>query len=182
MTTTVLAGLLKTAGRNVGLGAGSFGLFETATVTVPSGAGTPILPVDRRPSVEEFAALDAGLPAQPLHLALVGVGEADGSGWWGEGRGGQGYDAVDAVRAVAGSVALEVTALPADLAPWHPGRCAELSIEGDVIGHAGELHPKVCAAYGLPRGSVAAEVDLDVVAARAVHLRRAPSFSTQPVA
>ncbi|MGN0064356.1 MAG: phenylalanine--tRNA ligase subunit beta [Nocardioides sp.] len=182
MTTTVLAGLLKTAGRNVGLGAGSFGLFETATVTVPSGSGTSILPVDRRPSAEEFAALDAGLPAQPLHLALVGVGEADGSGWWGEGRGVQWYDAVDAVRAVAESVGLEVTAAGADVAPWHPGRCAELSIDGDVIGHAGELHPKVCDAYGLPRGSVAAEVDLDVVAAKAVHLRPAPSFSTQPVA
>ena len=27
----------------------------------------------------------------------------------------------------------------AEMAPWHPGRCAELSVNG-TIGHAGELH------------------------------------------
>ena len=33
-----------------------------------------ILPVDRRPTEAEFEALDAALPAQPLHLALVAAG------------------------------------------------------------------------------------------------------------
>ena len=182
MTTTVLAGLLRTAARNVGLGAGSFGVFEMATVTLPSGRGTRILPVDRRPSEAEFAELDAALPAQPMHLALVGVGEVDGSGWWGEGRGVSWTDAVDAVRALAESVGLEVAARGVEHAPWHPGRCAELSVEGEVVGHAGELHPRVCTAFGLPRGSVAAEVDLDVMIEKSVHLRPAPTFSTQPVA
>ncbi|MFC6153120.1 phenylalanine--tRNA ligase subunit beta [Nocardioides yefusunii] len=182
MTTTVLSGLLKAAQKNVGWGTSSFGIFETTTVTLPTGGATTILGVDRGPSAEEFAALQAGLPAQPLHLALVGVGESDGSGWWGEGRGVEWTDAVDAVRAVAASVSLEVTARNAERAPWHPGRCAELSVGGVVIGHAGELHPKVCAAYGLPRGSVAAEVDLDVLIAQGVHLRPAPTFSVQPFA
>jgi len=182
MTTTVLAGLLKTAGRNVGHGLESFGIFETATVTIPTGGATMILPVDRGPSPEEFAALQAGLPAQPLHLALVAVGEIDGSGWWGEGRAVTWADAVDAVRAVADSVGVAVSARGVEHAPWHPGRCAELAVGDTVIGHAGELHPKVCAAYGLPRGSVAAEVDLDVLVERSVHLRPAPSFSNQPLA
>ncbi len=182
MTTTVLSGLLKAAQKNVGWGTSSFGIFETATVTVPQGGATTILPVDRGPSAEEFAALKAGLPAQPLHLAVVGVGEADGSGWWGEGRAVEWLDAVDAVRAVADSVGLEVSARNVEVAPWHPGRCAELSVNGRVIGHAGELHPKVCAAYGLPRGSVAAEVDLDVLIAEGIALRPAPTFSVQPFA
>ncbi|CAM3232342.1 phenylalanine--tRNA ligase subunit beta [Nocardioides dubius] len=182
MTTTVLPGLLRTAARNVGYGNASFGLFETTTVTLPTGGAAPILPVDRRPSEDELAALNAAIPHQPLRLALVAVGEADLSGWWGEGRTVTWADAVDAVRAVADSVGLRVSARGVEYAPWHPGRCAELSVDGAVIGHAGELHPKVCTALGLPRGSVAAEVDLDVLIEHAILLRPAAMVSTQPVA
>ncbi len=182
MTTTVLTGLLRTAAKNVGQGVGSFGIFETATVTLPTGGVAPILPVDRRPSAEEFEALQAALPRQPLHAALVGVGQADDTGWWGEGRALSWADAVDAVRAMADAMGVEVQVSGVVKAPWHPGRCAEVRIGEQVIGHAGELHPKVCAALGLPRGSVAAEIDVDVLIESAIHLRQAPTFSTQPMA
>ena len=182
MTTTVLPGLLRTAARNVGHGATSFGLFETATVTLPTGGVAPILPVDRAPSDEEFAALQAALPRQPLRLGLVAVGEVDASGWWGAGRAVTWADAVDAVRGVADQLGLVVDARNTERAPWHPGRCAELGVAGTVVGHAGELHPKVCAALGLPRGSVAAEVDLDLLMERGVDLRPASVVSTQPLA
>ena len=103
-------------------------------------------------------------------------------GWWGEARPFSWADAVEAVRAVAASLGLEVSASAAELAPWHPGRCAELTVDGEVIGHAGEVHPTVCQAFGLPKRTVAAEVDLDLLIARAVHLRTAPTFSSYPVA
>jgi len=66
--------------------------------------------------------------------------------------------------------------------PWHPGRCALLRVDGAELGHAGELHPQVCAAFGLPPRSAAAEVDLDVLMARAVDVVPGPAFSTFPVA
>jgi phenylalanyl-tRNA synthetase beta chain len=183
MTTTLLPGVLRAAGKNVAHGTTDVALFETGTVTLPRHAGpAAILPVDRRPTDEEFAALDAALPAQPLHLALVATGDAVSGGWWGEGRVVSWADAVDAVRAVADVLGLEVTASSVELAPWHPGRCAELSVGGEVIGHAGEVHPTVCQAFGLPKRTVAAEVDLDLLIERAVHLRKAPSFSSYPVA
>ncbi len=183
MTTTLLPGVLRAAGKNVGHGTTDLAIFETGTVTLPRHSGpAAILPVDRRPSEEEFAALDAALPAQPLHLAVVAAGEAVAGGWWGEARPVSWSDAVDAVRSVADALGLEVTASAVELAPWHPGRCAELSVEGEVVGHAGEVHPKVCDAFGLPRRTVAAEVDLDLLIARAVHLRQAPTFSSYPVA
>ena len=31
-----------------------------------------------------------------------------------------------------------------------PGRCARLTVDGVLVGHAGELHPNVVAAHGLP--------------------------------
>jgi phenylalanyl-tRNA synthetase beta chain len=183
MTTTLLPALLRTAGRNVGLGATSVAVFETATVTLPRDTeGAPILPVDRRPTDAELDALVQARPDQPLHLGLVAAGEAEPAGWWGAGRPVQWADAVEAVRAVADALGLELQAHPATLAPWHPGRCAELRLGDTLVGHAGELHPRVCAAFGLPARSVAAEVDLDVLIEHAVHLRPAPTFSTFPAA
>ena len=35
--------------------------------------------------------------------------------------------------------------------PWHPGRCAELLLDGARVGLAGELHPRVVAALGAAR-------------------------------
>ncbi len=183
MTTTLLPGILRAAGKNVGHGNTDVAIFETATVTLPRDSGpAAILPVDRRPTEEEFAALDAALPVQPLHLAVVASGEAAAGGWWGEARQVSWSDAVEAVRSVAAALGLEVTASSAEVAPWHPGRCAELSVEGAVVGHAGEVHPSVCQAFGLPKRTVAAEVDLDLLINHAVHLRQAPTFSSYPVA
>ena len=181
MTTTLLPGVLRTAAKNVGHGNTDVAIFETATVTLPRDAGpAAILPVDRRPTDDEFAALDAALPAQPLHLALVALGDEVSGGWWGEGRPVSWADAVEAVRSVADALGLEITATAADLAPWHPGRCAELAVGDRVVGHAGEVHPKVCEAFGLPERTVAAEVDLDLLIELAVHLRPAPTFSSYP--
>ncbi|HEY0645694.1 MAG TPA: phenylalanine--tRNA ligase subunit beta, partial [Nocardioides sp.] len=183
MTTTLLPGVLRAAGKNVGHGNADVAIFETGTVTLPSHSGpAAILPVDRRPTEEELAALDAALPAQPLHLAGVALGDAVSGGWWGEARPVSWADAVEAVRSVAAALGLDVTAAPAAVAPWHPGRCAELSVDGEVVGHAGEVHPTVCQAFGLPKRTVAAEVDLDLLIARSVHLRQAPTVSSYPVA
>ncbi|MCR6033683.1 phenylalanine--tRNA ligase subunit beta [Nocardioides sp. zg-579] len=183
MTTTLLPALLRTAARNVGHGNTSVAIFETASVTLPRATGpAPILPVDRRPTAAELAELLDALPDQPLHLGLVATGEAAPAGWWGAGRPVDWTDAVAGVRVVADALGLELTTRPAALAPWHPGRCAELLLGDVVVGHAGELHPRVCTTLGLPARSVAAEVDLDVLLQHAVHLRPAPAFSTYPVA
>jgi phenylalanyl-tRNA synthetase beta chain len=65
------------------------------------------------------------------------------------------------IAARAARVTLEVR--PAEMAPWHPGRCAELRLAGAVVGHAGELHPGVVAAFGLPERSCAVELVLDAL-------------------
>ena len=51
--------------------------------------------------------------------------------------------------------------------PYHPGRCAELLLDGRRIGLAGELHPRVISALGLPARTCAAEANLDVLVAAA---------------
>jgi phenylalanyl-tRNA synthetase beta chain len=183
MTATLLPGLLTALARNVGRGSTDAAIFEMTTVTLPhAGAVAPILPVDRRPSEAEFAELQAALPDQPQHLALALCGERDRSGWWGAGRAGSWSDAIEAVRRVAGELDVEIGVEAGSIAPWHPGRCAKVTIGDRVIGHAGELHPRVCAAYGLPARSVVAEVDASALIAAARVVAPAPEFSSFPVA
>ena len=89
-------------------------------------------------------------------------------------------------------------------APWHPGRCAALYVraaatgaspsasqqEGDgerhewLAGHAGELHPRVIAAYGLPPRTSAFELDFAVLAAAiaAAEPVRGPALPAYPLA
>ena len=45
----------------------------------------------------------------------------------------------------------------------HPGRCAAVVVDGQVIGHLGELHPKWRQAYELPSAPVLFELDLAAV-------------------
>jgi len=48
--------------------------------------------------------------------------------------------------------------------PCHPGRCANILIDGNVLGFVGELHPKVRDNFNLPEQPVCvAEVDLDFI-------------------
>ncbi|MGN6252957.1 MAG: phenylalanine--tRNA ligase subunit beta [Marmoricola sp.] len=183
MTTTLLPALLRTAARNIGRGTGDLALFETAPVTLPAtSAPAPILGVDRAPSAAEQALLAEALPAQPQHLALVLTGQRERSGWWGAGRAVEWADAVQAVRDLAAVLDVVVEVRAARTAPWHPGRCAEIVVGGAVIGHAGELHPRVCAAFDVPPRTAVAEIDLDVLLAAAPAIVPAPAFSSYPVA
>ncbi|MCO7273223.1 phenylalanine--tRNA ligase subunit beta [Cellulosimicrobium cellulans] len=173
MRTDLLSTLLETARRNVGRGLGDVALFEVGLVTHPrAGApAAPALPGGVRPSDDQLAAIDASLPAQPRHVAGVLVGRRERAGWWGAGRAADWTDALAAARLVVERAGLHVGAdvsvvADTERAPFHPGRCARLELaDGTVVGHAGELHPKVLENLGLPARAVAFEVDLSAVVA-----------------
>lgn len=182
-TTTLLPGLLEAAGRNVSRGAPGVALFETGTVAFPSDNGpAPIHGVHTRPSEAEMGKLLEALPVQPLHLAVAFAGERTRSGWWGAGVEAGWSDALAVVRRLADELGVVIEVGSAARMPWHPGRCAVISVDEVVIGHAGELHPSVCKAFGLPARSAAVEVDLDALMAAAVDVAPGPVFSTMPLA
>ena len=184
LTTTLLPGLLTTLALNIGRGHSDIAIYETGPVFLPKAGKpeAPILGVDRHPTAGEQAALDAALPAQPRHIALALDGSRRVRGWWGAGRPVEWADAVAAVREVARVLDVEIGVEAATFAPWHPGRCAAITVGGKVIGHAGELHPRVAKAYKLPGRTAIAEVDLDELVAAAPAVVDAPVFSTFPVA
>ncbi|HEV7204529.1 MAG TPA: phenylalanine--tRNA ligase subunit beta [Jatrophihabitans sp.] len=165
LRTSLLPGLLAIAGRNLGRGNRDLAIFETGLVFLARAAGAPPhLPgIAARPSDAEIAALDAALPDQPRHVAAVLCGHAELKGWWGEGRTATWADAIEAAQTVARAARTQFTVRAAEHAPWHPGRCAELRLGDIVVGHAGELHPRVVAALGLPERTCAMELDLDAI-------------------
>jgi phenylalanyl-tRNA synthetase beta chain len=184
LTTTLLPGLLETAARNLGRGSGALGIYETAPTFFPTAdrLKAPILGVEWRPDDADLEKLMAAVPHHPRTLAVVLAGEREPSGWWGTGRSTTWADAVQVVRDVARVLGVDLEVVQATRQPWHPGRCAELRVDGVSLGHAGELHPAVCTAYGVPPRTCAVEVDLDLLIERAPSVVRAPSFSTYPVA
>ncbi|GAA4235206.1 phenylalanyl-tRNA synthetase beta chain [Streptosporangium album] len=185
MRTTLLPGLLKTLVRNVGRGFGDVALFETGLVYRPSEgapATAPVLGVDRRPSAEELASIEAALPAQPLRVGAVLAGEFERSGWWGRGRAAGWADAVEAARTVARQAGVTLDVRADRHEPWHPGRCAALYAGDVLIGHAGELHPRVIEAYGLPPRTSAMEVELTRLEPLMTGPVQAPAISAYPVA
>ncbi|MEU3711335.1 phenylalanine--tRNA ligase subunit beta [Streptomyces catenulae] len=188
LRTTLLPGLLGALRRNDGRGTHDLALFETGQVFLPTGAEKPAvrLPVDRRPTDAEIAELNAALPAQPRRVAVVLAGAREQAGWWGKGHPATWADAVEAARTVAREAGVELTIRQDQLAPWHPGRCAALVVTvggaEEVVGHAGELHPRVIKAMGLPERTSAMEIDLDRVEAAADGPLRAPRISSFPVA
>ncbi|MFB6676315.1 phenylalanine--tRNA ligase subunit beta [Streptomyces sp. NPDC056390] len=188
LRTTLLPGLLEALRRNDGRGSHDLALFETGLVFRPTGeeAQAVRLPVDRRPTDEEIAGLDAALPRQPRHAAVVLTGAREQAGWWGDGRPADWADAVEAARTIAREAGVELIVRGDQHAPWHPGRCAALFALVDgaetLVGHAGELHPRVIKALHLPERSCAMEVDLDLVERAGTGALQAPRISTFPVA
>ena len=187
MRTNLLVTLLDTARRNVARGQGDLALFEIGLVTRPT-SGAPAAPLFAgavRPSAEQLAAIDAAVPEQPRRVAGVLSGNRDHAGWWGPGRPADWTDALAGARLVAERVGVELVVTgDTERAPWHPGRCASLALaDGTVVGHAGELHPKVVEELGLPARTVAFEVDLDaLVAAAPTQPRQGAVVSTFPLA
>ncbi|WP_336212690.1 phenylalanine--tRNA ligase subunit beta [Nonomuraea sp. LPB2021202275-12-8] len=185
MRTTLLPGLLKILVRNVGRGFTDVALFETGAVYRPredAPATAPVLGVERRPTAEELATIEAALPSQPTRAAVVLAGEFERSGWWGAGRQASWADAVQAARLVAGEAGLELSINADQHEPWHPGRCAALYVGDTLVGHAGELHPRVVEAYGLPPRTAAMELDLTRLEAALPGPVQAPPISPYPVA
>lgn len=164
LRTTLLPGLLATLRRNVGRGATDVALFESGLVFRPGPgplAVPPRLPVDRRPSDADIAALEAALPDQPRRIAVALCGNREPAGWWGPARPVSWADAVHVAHVIADAAGVELTVRRDEHAPWHPGRCAALYVGETLVGHAGELHPRAVEALGLPACTCAMELELD---------------------
>ncbi|QIS11141.1 hypothetical protein F5544_16310 [Nocardia arthritidis] len=96
----------------------------------------------------------------------------------GQGRAAEAADAFALADAIGDAAGVSIERRPAAHLPWHPGRCAELVVDGVVVGYAGELHPAVLERSGLPPRTCALELDLDALPLR--ESRPVPTVSPFP--
>lgn len=183
---SLIPGLLQTAHRNIARGLTDLALFETGMVFLPEPGvvyGTDeVPPPGIRPSDDTLAALNASIPPQHRHIAVLLTGSivprqpghpAEAAGL---------ADALDAVRVIAAAAGVEIDVVQSERAALHPGRTGTLLVGADEVGYVGELHPKVAADADLPGRAIIAELDLDLVLSLAGERIVAESLSTFPAA
>ncbi|KAB8295564.1 phenylalanine--tRNA ligase subunit beta [Bifidobacterium avesanii] len=169
---SLLLTLAQTVQRNLRRGLEDVRLYEIGHVYQldPNAPAIPALPGGVRPSDEDLAALDAGLPVQPDQVAGILTGNAIDSGWLKEKRPIDWSDAVEVVNRISDRLGAKLTLdqPKAEDAPaqWHPGRMAFVALpDGTRIGEVGELHPHVNEALGFPAHTAAFELDLTTLLA-----------------
>lgn len=182
LRTTILPGLFAAITKNTSRGNDDLALFETGSVFFSgSGDPAPIPAVSARPTAAELSAIESALPIQPRQLAAVICGRWRRPGWAGPGQNADWQHAFALVDALCAAVGAEVERRPASPAGWHPGRCAELLVDSQVIGYAGEVHPQVVSDFGLPARTAAVELDLDELVRLSPASGTIPTLSAHPV-
>jgi phenylalanyl-tRNA synthetase beta chain len=119
--------------------------------------------LSKRPDQKVIDEIFASVPPQAYHVAGLLVGKSENEDWQGKARSYNWQDAIAYAQDILQLCNLQWTVKRSDFAPWHPGRCAELSVDGKAVAHAGELHPRIVAKYGLPERSVAFAVGLSAL-------------------
>ena len=183
---SLIPGLLQTAHRNISRGLTDLALFETGIVFLPEpgveyGTAT-VPPLGERPTDETLAELNASIPPQHRHVAVLLTGNVSPRQ---PGRAAEAAglaEALDAVRLIGAAVGVEIEVTQSQRAALHPGRTGVLRVAGEEIGYVGELHPSVSADADLPGRVLVAELDLDRALTLAGERVVAASLSTFPAA
>ncbi len=144
---TLLPGLLNSIRYNLSHATTSVALFEVGKVfTAEPDTSDPRLPV-QFDSVAWAVVGDVGI--ERLQGATVTADGAVSIGIW---------------NLVSGALGLvDVVMRPSSPPGWHPGRTAEVVVSGEVIGHVGELSPRVARAFEILGRVAIAELQLDPV-------------------
>lgn len=182
---SLLPGLVELAKRNHSRGFRDLALFESGAVFLPGEPlGTEsIPPLGIRPDDAVLDALYAGIPEQPQTIAGLFTGHEIAPSAGVSPRAWDWADAVDAVQLMAQVTGVDVVVRQGSHQAFHPGRTAEFSLRsGELLGYAGELHPKLIAAQDLPARTVAFEINADLLFEAAADVIVARPLSTYPAA
>jgi phenylalanyl-tRNA synthetase beta chain len=156
MRTTLVPSLLKNAVHNLRQRITDVRLYEIASIyhTGPE--------PKKQPSAESVEIAGVLLGRRSPASWATGTEEADF------------YDAKAAVAGILDGLGVAVAWTPRGDGWLHPRNSASLRVGDDVVGDVGELHPRVAAAFELPRGVLAFRLSLDALlrAARLVPQHR----------
>ncbi|MBL8145347.1 MAG: phenylalanine--tRNA ligase subunit beta [Anaerolineae bacterium] len=123
------------------------------------------------------------LPDEPRRLGVLLTGQRETETW--QASAPAAFDFFDLKGVIEGLLdglhLRGASVRQAQVSGYHPGRCAELVLNGAVVGVFGELHPQVAAAFDLGAAPVlAADLDLDALLAQASDLYPVEALPTMP--
>ena len=101
---------------------------------------------------------------QPQRLAGIAYGSFTPVQWASTARTVDFYDVKADLDALCAGLSYTTGKHPA----LHPGRCAQVSLNGLAMGWLGELHPKLCQQYELPLAPIVFELDAQALCVRTV--------------
>jgi phenylalanyl-tRNA synthetase beta chain len=153
MRTSVLGSLMQVLKFNIDRKADRVRVFELGRVFLRDG------------SVKDSDSTVEGLN-QPMRVSGIAYGPVSSTTWGGKVRNVDFFDIKGEVEALLAPAKPEFEA--AEHPAMHPGRCAQVKLNGQVIGHLGELHPRWRQSWGLQLAPIMFELDLEAVLLRDV--------------
>lgn len=142
-----------------------------------------IPPLGERPSDEVLADLNAGIPEQPVYFSGLFAGAEHEPMPGTQARAYDWRDALDAARLIADVLGVEIVIAQGTHQAFHPGRTAQLRTQdGQTIGYAGELHPKLLQTENLPERTCAFEVNFTELFASRLGVPQASPIYGYPAA
>ena len=151
MRTSLIGSLVQVLRFNVARKAGRVRVFEIGRVFL------------RDAQVAESDTTVAGLQ-QPVRVAGLAYGAGDELQWGRPDRMVDFFDVKGDIEAIMAP--LEPRFEPVEHPAMHPGRSARVVLDGRVVGHVGELHPKWRQAYELAHAPVVFELDASALTER----------------
>ena len=149
LRSTLFGGLVANVVYNVNRKQSRVRAFEVGTV------------FKRAPAAIDGPLTVAGF-AQPRMIGAVAFGPAYREQWGVRSQAVDFFDLKGEVEALLSPLVATFEAAPHPA--LHPGRSARIVLEGALIGHIGELHPKWVREYGLPAAPVLFEVEVAAIA------------------
>ncbi len=153
MRTTLWGGLIETLRANLNRKAGRVRLFEVGRVFSPD------------PATMAGPLAVAGI-SQPWRVAALAFGSAVPEQWGAPNRPVDFHDLKGDLQALYAPLNPEFKAY--EHPALHPGRCAQLYVDGRAVGVIGELHPALQQSLELPVAPVLFEVELNTLQHRSV--------------
>lgn len=142
MRTTLLGGILQTLENNAKRRQNDVAFFEVARVYIPRKG--------------------EDLPYEPLHITGAMMGLASEIGWNQNRRKVDFYDGKGVIEQMMDGLRVDRLSFSMGYHPvLHPGRTAQVSVDSQIVGVVGEIHPKIAKEFGLSEPVVLWELDLE---------------------
>lgn len=147
LRTTLLGNMLDMVSRNISRKNEDLKLFEIGSVFLPKA-----LPLTE-------------LPTEKTEICGVLYGKRNPTLWNQTKDMVDFYDAKGTVERILAGIGISAYTMAAGEHPsLHPGKTAVITAGDKVIGHVGEVHPKVLAAYSIPKAAYVFYLSLEVLA------------------